>query len=327
MKQVKLLIISMRIHQWVKNVFIFAPVVFAQHLMQLQYLINSIVAFFLFSLVAGSIYVFNDCFDKKKDQIHPDKRKRPIASGELPVKHAILMASGVLLCALAVIYYFNVYFFIIALSYVGMNIVYSFYLKTVVILDVMIIAIGFVLRVQIGGVINTIQLSHWILIITFLLAIFLGLIKRRQEFLKMENLRSAKPNEDINNSHTLNDPVNNPGQTISATQPNPGNFETRTTLKKYNLPLLDQLISITTAITVVSYIVYVVNPDIQHKFNSKELFWTVPFVVFGVFRYLYLTYVKGKGENPAEIIFTDIPFTTSLFLWVLVFILLIIYKV
>ncbi len=298
MDTIILFIRSMRIQQWVKNVFIFAPMVFSLHKARLDFIMikNNLLAFFLFGLVAGCIYVFNDCFDQKKDRLHPDKKKRPIASGDLRTGTAAVGAGAILLFSLAAIFVFNLYFFYLALVYIGMNLVYSFFLKKIVILDVMVIAVGFVLRVEIGGVINDIELSRWILIITFLLAIFLGLIKRRQEFIQM--------NAAVNSSNT--------------------EIQTRKTLKKYNLALLDQLISITTATTLISYIIYIVDPDIQQKFHTKYLYLTVPFVVFGIFRYLYLTYVKGKGENAAEIIFSDIPFTANAAIWVAVFILLII---
>jgi 4-hydroxybenzoate polyprenyltransferase len=287
----------MRLYQWVKNIFIFAPMIFSLHKDPLNIINikNNLMAFLLFSLVTGCIYVFNDCFDKRKDQLHPDKKHRPIASGSLTRSTAVIGASTILIFSMTVIFFFNVYFFFIALFYIGMNIVYSSLFKKIVILDVMVIAVGFVLRVEIGGVINNIELSRWILIITFLLAIFLGLIKRRQELIKINE----------NSRGTLE-------------------IQTRKTLKKYNLSLLDQLISITTATTLISYIIYVINPDIQQKFHTKYLYLTIPFVVFGVFRYLYLTYVRGKGENPAEIIFSDIAFTANAILWVAVFILLII---
>jgi 4-hydroxybenzoate polyprenyltransferase len=294
-KTTTLLVRSMRLYQWVKNVFIFAPMIFALQFFHFGYVKNSLAAFLLFSLVASCIYIFNDCFDKEKDRLHPDKKKRPIASGDLSVKTAAPAAVIILAISLVFIYRFNRYFFIIAALYIVLNIIYSAFLKKIVILDVMIIAIGFVMRVQIGGVVNQIELSQWILIITFLLAIFLGLIKRRQELVKITDPKDSSQ------------------------------VETRKTLKKYNLALLDQLISITTATTLISYIIYVANPNILEKFGTGQLYLTVPFVVFGIFRYLYLTYVKGKGENPAEIIFSDLPFTCSAFLWILVFIILIIY--
>lgn len=295
MRTFALFVKSMRVHQWVKNTFIFAPMIFSLRFLQVDYIKKSLLAFFLFSLVAGSIYIFNDCFDKKKDRLHPDKRNRPIASGALRIPTALGGAFVILAVSLIAIFKFNRNFFIIAVVYILMNILYSYFLKNIVILDVMVIAVGFVLRVKIGGDIDNIELSVWILIVTFLLAIFLGLIKRRQELVK------------INNSD------GNPDS------------ETRKTLKKYNLSLLDQLISITTATTLISYIIYVANPNVLEKFNTKDLYLTVPFVVFGVFRYLYLTYSEGKGENPAEILFSDLPFLINIIMWLVVFLAVIFY--
>lgn len=291
MRTIFLFVHSLRVHQWVKNVFIFAPVIFSLHFFQFVYIKNSLIAFFLFSLVTGSIYIFNDCFDKKLDELHPEKKNRPIAAGRLSIHAAAAGASILLIVVLIAIYKFNLDFFIISLIYMGLNLLYSFYLRNVVILDVMIIAAGFVLRVLIGGVINNIELSPWILIITFLIAVFLGLIKRRQELIKIG----------LNND----------------------NIGTRKALRKYNLPLLDQLISISTSTTLISYIIYVLNPGVLNKFHTEELYLTIPFVAFGIFRYLFLTYSRGKGENPAEVIFTDFPFTINIILWVVVFILLI----
>lgn len=295
MRTFALFVKSMRVNQWVKNTFIFAPMIFSLRFLQVDYIKKSLLAFFLFSLVTGAIYIFNDCFDKKKDRLHPDKRNRPIASGALKIPTALVGACFILAAALTAIFKFNLDFFIIAVVYILMNILYSYFLKNIVILDVMVIAVGFVLRVKIGGDIDNIELSVWILIITFLLAIFLGLIKRRQELLKMNNTEGNMESE------------------------------TRKTLKKYNLSLLDQLISITTATTLISYIIYVANPNVLEKFNTKDLYLTVPFVVFGVFRYLYLTYSEGKGENPAEILFSDLPFTINIILWLVVFLAVIFY--
>lgn len=281
----------MRVSQWVKNVFIFAPMIFSFNFFQKEYIINSSIAFVLFSLVTGTIYIFNDCFDIKKDKLHPEKRKRPIASGKLNIPTAVSGASSLLAILLIIIFKFNTAFFVISVIYIALNLLYSSFLKRVVILDVMVIAVGFVLRVEIGGAINDIKLSPWILVITFLGAILLALIKRRQELLKI-GISSDK-------------------------------IETRITLQKYNLNLLDQLISISTSTTLISYIIYVLNPDIRYKFHTDMLYVTVPFVAFGIFRYLYLTYSKGKGENPAEVLFSDIPFTVNIILWVAVFLFLI----
>lgn len=284
-------LISLRIKQWVKNVFIFAPMIFSLHMFQIVYIKRSLLAFFLFSLVTGGIYIFNDILDREKDKMHPVKMNRPIPSGRLGVRVAAVVAAVLLAGVMLLIARFNREFFLIALFYIGLNVFYTLLLKSVVIIDTMVIALGFVLRVMIGGVVNQIVLYPWILISTFLLAIFLALIKRRQELLKIQGLHPAQV--------------------------------TRKTLQSYNLGMLDQMISITTATTLISYIMYALSPDVQQKFHTSKLYYTVPFVIFGIFRYLFLAYAKGEGESPADIIYTDLPFTLNIILWISVFILLV----
>jgi 4-hydroxybenzoate polyprenyltransferase len=294
---IKNLLISMRPKQWVKNVFIFAPMIFlfaqkkAEHVFQLEFIGRSLLAFVLFCLVTGGIYVFNDIVDREHDRHHPEKRNRPIAAGRLPVVQAAIFAAILLAGVLVLIHWLNREFFYISLFYIAVNVLYSLFLKSMVIIDIMIIAFGFVLRVMAGAAVNRIALYPWILISTFLLAIFLALIKRRQELLKMQDLVPEKV--------------------------------TRMTLLSYTVSLLDQMISISTATTLIAYIMYVLSPDVQQKFHSTKLFYTVPFVIFGIFRYLFLSYAKGEGESPSEIIYTDLPFTVNLILWIGVFILLV----
>jgi len=292
MRQAGYFLISLRPTQClVKNVFIFAPMVFSLHLFQPSYIKNSLIAFLLFSLVTGSIYVFNDVIDKERDRQHPQKRHRPIAAGKLKEVPALTGALLLLAAALLMAFRFSTAFFNICLIYFAMTLLYSLVLKAVVIVDIMIIAIGFVLRVMAGGAVNRIYLSPWIFITTFLLAIFLALIKRRQELIEIKALNKAPT--------------------------------TRMTLKKYNVGLLDQMISIATATTLISYIMYVLSPETQQKFHTTQLYYTVPFVIFGIFRYLYLSFTKGEGENPAEIVFTDFPFTLNGILWLAVIIYLV----
>lgn len=288
---IKNLFISMRPKQWVKNVFIFAPMIFSLHMFQLAFIKRSLLAFFLFSLVTGAIYIFNDILDREKDRLHPEKKERPIAAGRLSIFSAGTFALILLAGMLALSAVINREFFYISLFYILLNILYSLFLKSMVIVDIMVIALGFVLRVMVGAAVNQLALYPWILISTFLLAIFLALIKRRQELLKMQSLNPEKI--------------------------------TRKTLLIYNINLLDQMISISTATTLISYIMYVMSPDVQQKFHTAKLFYTVPFVIFGIFRYLFLAYAKGEGESPSEIIYTDLPFTVNIVLWVSVFILLV----
>jgi len=252
---------------------------------------NSLLAFFLFCLITGAIYIFNDILDREKDRRHPEKKNRPIAAGRLSIVCAGVFAALLLVGVLALTAIIDREFFFIALFYALLNILYSLFLKSIVIIDIMVIALGFVLRVMVGAAVNQLVLYPWILISTFLLAIFLALIKRRQELIKMQNLNPEKV--------------------------------TRKTLLIYNVNLLDQMISISTATTLIAYIMYVLSPDVQLKFHSTKLFYTVPFVIFGIFRYLFLSYAQGEGESPSEIIYTDLPFTLNLFLWLVAFILLV----
>ncbi|MEI6614404.1 MAG: decaprenyl-phosphate phosphoribosyltransferase [Chrysiogenales bacterium] len=285
------LLVSMRPKQWVKNVFIFAPMIFSLHMFQLEFIGRSLLAFLLFSLITGGIYIFNDIMDREKDKQHPEKKNRPIAAGLLSINSAgifaVVLLAGVLLLTASI----NREFFFISLFYALLNILYSLILKSIVIIDILVIALGFVLRVMVGAAVNQLFLSPWILISTFLLAIFLALIKRRQELLKIQSIHPEQV--------------------------------TRKTLKSYNVSLLDQMISIATATTLISYIMYALSPDVQLKFHTAKLFYTVPFVIFGIFRYLFLSYVHGEGESPSEIIYTDLPFTINIILWISVFILLV----
>jgi len=291
MQSLKYFVISLRPKQWVKNVFIFAPMIFSLHMFQADYIWRSLLAFLLFSLGTGCMYVFNDILDCEKDKLHPVKKERPIASGRLAVRLALPAAVLLLVVVLLAIARFNQKFFLITVFYVALNALYSLFLKRVVIIDIMVIALGFVLRVMIGGTVNSIVLYPWILIATFLLAIFLALIKRRQELLKIQDLHPEQV--------------------------------TRKTLESYNIGMLDQMISVATATTLISYIMYVLSPDVQQKFHTNNLFFTVPFVVFGIFRYLFLAYSKGEGESPSDIIYSDLPFTLNIVLWVSVFVFLV----
>jgi 4-hydroxybenzoate polyprenyltransferase len=291
MQALKYFLISLRPKQWMKNVFIFAPMIFSLHMFHVSYVWRSLLAFLLFSLVTGCMYVFNDVLDREQDRLHPVKKDRPIACGRLDVRWTLAVAAALIAVVLLLIARFNREFLLITVFYVVLNVFYSLFLKRVVIIDIMVIALGFVLRVMIGGAVNSVVLYPWILISTFLLAIFLALIKRRQELLKVQELHPE--------------------------------VVTRKTLESYNIGMLDQMISVATATTLISYIMYVLSPDVQLKFHTDNLFFTVPFVIFGIFRYLFLSYAKGEGESPADIIASDLPFTLNLVLWVSVFILLV----
>ncbi len=275
MKEIALFVKTMRPRQWAKNVFVFAPAVFSKEIFFPRVLINSIITFFLFSFLASSVYVINDFFDRERDRRHPVKKKRPIASGALPAYPAFFAALVMALAVLFISFLWSRPVFFVLLFYFLLNLLYSSSLKNVAILDVFIVALGFDLREAAGGVSSGIYLSPWLFAVTFLLALFLAAVKRRQEL-------------------------------ISA------GYGTRNT--DYPMPFLEQLITIISASTVLSYIIYTLTPEIRHKLG-EHLYLTTPFVLYGILRYLYLVHSEGKGEDPLEILFGDIPFQLNLFLW------------
>jgi 4-hydroxybenzoate polyprenyltransferase len=282
---------SMRVTQWIKNGCVFFPVIFALHIFQPAYLTRGLLAFLLFSLAASAVYLFNDIIDRDRDRLHPEKKYRPIAAGKLSVAIAAGGALILLATALILSLRFNRGFFYTVLLYIVINGCYSLLLKDVVIIDVMMIAVGFNLRVIAGGQATAIALSPWILIITFVSALFLGLIKRRQELVKLESAG--------------------------------GRIATRKSLRHYTVSLIDQMISISTATTLISYIMYVLAPETQAKFHTTNLVFTVPFWIFGIFRYLFLAYAMGKGENPAEVFYSDLPSIVNIASFLAVFLLLV----
>jgi 4-hydroxybenzoate polyprenyltransferase len=277
------LIQEMRVRQWTKNTVLFAGVVFSHRFTQLPELLAALQGFFAFCLLASSVYVLNDLIDVEKDRIHPKKRLRPIAAGRISPTAArtllvILLAGGV-----AVSWPLGTGFLISAATYYVLNIAYTLRLKNVVIIDVMIIALGFVLRAVAGvqALSSSEEISPWLLICTLFLALFLAVGKRRQErALLAENAEDH-----------------------------------RKTLEEYPPALVDQLIPVVTAATVISYAIYTVSPQTVEKFGTENLVYTIPFVVFGIFRYLYLIFRHQRGGSPSEVLLTDLPILLNVLAW------------
>ncbi|OGF50734.1 MAG: phosphoribose diphosphate--decaprenyl-phosphate phosphoribosyltransferase [Candidatus Firestonebacteria bacterium RIFOXYA2_FULL_40_8] len=278
---VKYIFLSLRPKQWTKNFLIFAALIFSQKLNNPNCVTETIIGFLIFCIISGSIYTLNDIVDKEKDKLHPKKSKRPIASGKLPVSYAIL--SFIFFSVLGVVSAFNLEtnFGWVAVIYIALQILYTFNLKNVVILDIFVIAIGFVLRVVAGAEIITVEVSSWLLVCTLFLSLFLALGKRRFELLKLDKKAT---------SH-------------------------RSSLKEYNVSLLDQMITVVTSATVVAYAIYTLSPETKQHFHTENLIYTLPFVLYGVFRYLYLIYQKETGGNPEEILVTDIPLIIDILLY------------
>jgi len=283
--------VSMRPKQWIKNIFLFPALIFSHNLFDFYLLAKVTVGFGLFCLAASSIYIFNDIMDLEKDKKHPEKCKRPLAAGHLKIKIAygasVVLAIAALLGAMLL----GTTFFFILAAYVLMNIAYTIKIKQVVILDVFCIASGFVFRVLAGTSLTGVQPSDWLIICTITISIFLGLSKRRHEL----TLFGANAN-----NH-------------------------REVLADYTINFLDQMISVATACTLMSYALYTISDETVARFGTKNLIFTIPFVIYGIYRYLYLIHQKKMGGNPASALLADFPLFLNGLIWLGAVILIIYY--
>ena len=271
------LLSAMRPKQWSKNLLLFAGVIFARQVLLLPQLGRVSLAFLCFCLLSSALYIFNDLIDLEGDRKHPRKRSRAIASGAVSIHAAVAVASLSAVAGLILAFFLGRTFFLTAAAYTVLTASYTLYLKRLVIIDVMAIAAGFVLRAIAGAIVIDVVISSWLLVCTMLLALFLGLTKRRQEL-----------------------------------QTN-GGCESRQVLDSYPVAFLDQAITIITAATVMSYSLYTFTST-----HSNRLMWTIPFVIYGIFRYLLLTHLKGTGEEPEEVLLGDAPFLINVALWLLI---------
>lgn len=272
---------TMRPQQWTKNSFVFAAIVFAKRLADARALLDTAGAFAIFCLLSGSVYVVNDVADAESDRAHPTKRSRPIASGRLSKSAAAALAVIVAALSLGLSFMLTTTFAAIAAGYLALNLLYTFALKRIVILDVLCIAIFFVLRAAAGAAAIRVPISHWLLICTLLLALFIALSKRRHELVLLEEKAA---------SH-------------------------RASLTQYTPYLLDQMIAVVTASTLMAYALYTVDERTVAEFGSNRMMYTIPFVVFGIFRYLYLIHQEGEGGSPERIVLSDRPFLLNLLAW------------
>ena len=273
----------MRPQQWIKNLFLFAALVFSGNLFDARDVSLTIAGFFFFCLASSGVYLFNDVADLENDKLHPVKSQRPLPSGKLSVGSA-LSASVVLAAAgFAGGLYLRTGFGLLILLYLVINVLYSFKLKDVVIIDVMTISAGFVLRVVAGAVLIGVPTSEWLIICTLLLSLFLGFSKRRHELTFLES----------------------------------GAETHRSVLAHYSPYFLDQMIGIVTASTVMSYALYTISDETVRKFGTNHLYYTVPFVLYGIFRYLYLVHKMEAGGNPTKLAATDLPLLINILLWIL----------
>jgi len=275
------LIVSLRPHQWTKNLVVFAGLIFGQRLFDSTSVIKAVSAFVLFCLMSGVVYLVNDIVDRRSDQQHPIKQRRPIASGALPLPvafAAVIILGAVSLAGAAAL---GGAFALTAGSYLGLQVLYSGLLKHVVIVDVLTIAVGFVLRAVGGAVAVDVEISHWLLVCTILLALFIALAKRRHEIVLLAD----------------------------------GASEHRPILGEYSAYLLDQMIGVVTASTLIAYVFYTISPETVTKFGTQWLELTIPFPLYGIFRYLYLVHRREGGGSPADMLLTDRPLMLCVALW------------
>jgi len=279
--RVSALIAAMRPRQWIKNVFVFAALVFAERLGDLHDVARVVAAFAVFCLASSAVYLINDITDREADREHPVKRLRPIASGRLPVGAAATASALLAVVSMGGALALGRGFAGITLSYLAMNLAYSLLLKRVVILDVMLVAAGFLLRAWAGAAVIHVAMSHWLVLCTGLIALFLGFAKRRQELATLEQAAEHRP-----------------------------------ILREYSLPFLDQMISIVTAATLVAYALYAFSPEVVARLGTHWMGLTIPFVLFGIFRYLYLVHQRGEGGNPTTLLLRDRPLQATVLGWV-----------
>jgi 4-hydroxybenzoate polyprenyltransferase len=283
------LLISLRPGQWAKNLLVFAGLLFGLRLFDVGAAARASAAFIVFCLLSGVVYLINDVADRDSDRQHPLKARRPIASGALSVSAALAAALALGAVALGAAFALGFRFFAVALAYLALLALYSGPLKHIVIIDVLTIAVGFVLRAVAGAFAVEVEISHWLLVCTILLALFISLAKRRHELVLLAG----------------------------------GAATHRPILEEYTPYLLDQMIAVVTASTLIAYVFYTISPETEQKFGTAWLGLTVPFPLYGIFRYLYLVHQREGGGSPADLLLTDRPLLLCVMLWALSVVLII----
>jgi 4-hydroxybenzoate polyprenyltransferase len=283
------LVVSLRPDQWTKNLLVFAGLLFGQRLFDVPSVERAAGAFVVFCALSGVVYLINDIADRDADRQHPLKSRRPIASGAIGVGLAASVAAVLGAGALAASFTIGGRFAAVAIGYLALQALYSAVFKHMVILDVLLIAVGFVLRAVAGAVAVDVEISRWLLVCTIFLALFIALAKRRHELVLLAD----------------------------------GATGHRRILGEYSPYLLDQMISVVTATTLVAYVFYTISPETEQKFGTHWLGLTIPFPLYGIFRYLYLVHRREGGGSPAELLITDRPLLACVALWGVAVVLLI----
>ncbi len=279
----------LRVHQWIKNLFLFIPLFFAGQFFNLERLEDVGVGFLCFSLAASFVYILNDIRDVEQDKLHPEKKFRPIPAGKVSVGLALVIGIVLLIVSIALAWNLNHTFSYILIVYIILNLSYSLGLKKVAILDLMIVAAGFVLRVLAGGFVADVPVSHWLIVMVYLLALFLVLAKRRDDILEYQN------------SGVL----------------------LRKNIQNYNLDFIHSILTLLSAVITVSYIMYTISDDVSDQFDTNYLYLTSVFVIAGIMRYIQITMVENKSGSPTRVLYTDKFLHVTLAFWILSFFLII----
>ena len=279
---VKDILILIRPHQYIKNLFIFMPLFFVGQITDTELLLNAVVAFVAFSISASAVYILNDYHDIEEDRQHPKKKFRPLASEAIPKKFAIILMGIFFIVGVSLMGILSLQAFGFLCAYITLNISYSFYLKYIAILDISIIAIGFVFRLFIGSAVTEISLSMWIVIMTFLLALFMALAKRRDDvFLFLST-----------------------------------GIKMRKVIDGYNLQFIDGAMMIMASVVIVTYILYTTSTEVLQRIQSEYLYLTTLFVIFGVLRYLQIAFVENNSASPTRIVLKDKFMQITILAWV-----------
>ncbi len=286
MKKVTGVLRLLRLHQYVKNLFVFLPIFFGMKFLNLHVFLKTTLAFSCFSLIASAVYVFNDIHDIEEDKKHPKKMVRPLASGQVSKVEAYVLLSILLVLGGGVAaLWLPIEFIWVLFFYILLNVLYTLRLKHLAILDITVIAFGFVLRLFAGSVAGEVVLSHWIILMTFLLALFLALAKRRDDFLMY-----------------MAD-----GKVL------------RKSIEGYNLTFIDTTMSIMAAVIIVAYVLYTVSPEVTRRFQTQNLYFTTFFVILGVLRFMQITFVKEESGSPTKILLRDRPLQMIVVGWLILF--------
>ncbi len=282
-----------RVPQWIKNLFVFVPLLFSQHLFDVDYFTTTLFAFVVFCLASSLIYVINDIIDIEADKAHPTKKNRPLPAGLISKQSALIVAVVLTAVIASLLPQFNKEFIYFVTVFVLLNLLYSFWFKHIVILDVFSIAAGFSIRVLAGAVVISVPISSWLILTTMFISLFLGVMKRHSELILVAENENAP---------------------------------SRKVLSQYSLNFADQMATVAAAGVIICYALYTVSERTVSAFGTENLIYTTPFVVYGIFRFMYLEYISNKGDNTTKIVFSDIQLILTVLIYAITTVL-IIYKI